>query len=595
MTRSYCKNCFAQFTKIYNQGLEESSLTCVKCKYVTESVSDMTEHHRGKCLGSHTTGCVGTNRAVLLLKLERIKNQFYRSLIEQNTDIDIDSIIVDSYDTITFLNANQTVYSDLINKIVGDDIVVSMESSSKTFSEVIVDPDKTGVIVDPRKTDSETKSDAVVKADKTDSETKSDAVVKAEKTDSETKSVAVVKAEKTDSETKSVAVVKAEKTDSETKSVVVKDSPVKKTKYRTIKSCIDLVGEKTEEYWITRVNEIDMSIGIDISSRFDSVSSSLTKINDLLSAIGSNRVYNKYVKQLAGVRRRMAGYYSLSDYMKLLGDHNSKLTAVFKGKRMDEKKISSIVTSSLSAVEAKILKSGEYYKQYSEVDDMQSLSAILDNHVDNNKMFVAFDTGRICENMHNYGTVIFSIKKTIERYLINRYGFYNLIYLPLNKSSEEDPYSFYTLTMVDDKKKRYWSMDCRLEELSTAISASLVLYLVNNFRSIYKAIFGDNDYRSNYESFCPESTEDFTQLTMNIILLSNSKKFCNVLRKIIKSSAVYTPSENDKFNIYGDDPLQRNRFKNDKTEDDDIITVIKQMFDGISQESAKEFYLYTQS
>ena len=47
-------------------------------------------------------------------------------------------------------------------------------------------------------------------------------------------------------------------------------------------------------------------------------------------------------------------------------------------------------------------------------------------------------------------------------------------------------------------------------------------------------------------------------------------------------------NENDKFNLYGDDSLQRKRF-HDK-EDVDLVDIIKQLFDDISSEQAVDFY-----
>ena len=571
MTQKYCANCFSQFVKRYNEELEQTRFTCSKCQYVTENVSEMITHHRGDCSGAQT-GSLENDRAVLLLKLERMKNRFYRSVIENNTDIKLDEIILDSYDAIMFLNMKGSKYSDLVTELVGDNIKISISGT---------DVAKTVKVVEER---GKKNKMAIGSSQEVALETRSHVEVT-----TKVQEKPVFEEVKTDT-----PVVEEGKTDTPVVEEDKKASPVKKTKYRTIKSCIDLSDEKTQEYWKEHVECEKKRRENDIASRFEDVKTSSQKISELLEAIGTNRIYNKYVKQLSGVRRNVCGFYTLSGYMGLLEEHNSRLTEVFKNKRMDDKKIANIVSSSLSAVEAKILKQGEYYKQYSEVDDMQSLAAILDNDIDSNEFFVPFDVNSVCENMHNYGTVIFSIKKTVERYLCNRYGFHNLIYLPISKSSIDDPYSFYTLTMIDDKKKRYWTMDCRLEDLSSSISNSLVLYLVNNFRALYKDIFGDNDYRDNYETFCQESTEDFAQLTMNIMLLSSGKRFCDVLRKIVVSNCTYSPSENDKFNIYGDDPLQRNRFKSQKDDEEEIISVIKQMFDVITPESAKEFYLYTQ-
>jgi hypothetical protein len=538
----YCINCYSKFTERYKKELVETLFKCTKCQYETLNVSDIIFHHKEKCHESQVGNGQSIDHIIFLLKIEKLKNKFYRSIIDNNTEIKLDDLIFDSHDDNELLKLSD---DKLTSKIVND----SKVSGSISSTEIVKKPH-------------------VLSQETTTYDEKLE-------------------------EKGEQSIVEKETVEFQKNS----DSPdikTRKMKYRTIKSCIELTEEKPQEYWVERINNIKTNILLELNNKYEDVGSSSTKFTQLLANIGSNRVYNKYVKQIPTLRRRMSGHCTLAGYINLIDNHNSRLFEVFKGKRMDDKKITNLLSSSLSAVEAKMLRIGEYYKQYSEVDDMQSLATILDNDVDSSENYVPFDVNIICEKMHNYGTVIFSIKKTIERYLGNRYGLYNLIYLPINKSSDEDPYSFYTLTMVDDKNKRYWSMDCRLEELSTTISSNILIYLVNSFRTLYKDIFGDNDYRSNYDNFCQESTEDFTQLTMNIILLANSKKFCDILRKIVKTNFTYFPSENDKFNIYGDDPLQRNKFKSSNEDNEEIISVIKRMFDGISQESANDFYLYTQ-
>jgi hypothetical protein len=47
------------------------------------------------------------------------------------------------------------------------------------------------------------------------------------------------------------------------------------------------------------------------------------------------------------------------------------------------------------------------------------------------------------------------------------------------------------------------------------------------------------------------------------------------------------PTENDKFNLTGDDALQRRRFQ--EKEDVDLAEAIKLLFDGISSEDAVDF------
>jgi hypothetical protein len=155
------------------------------------------------------------------------------------------------------------------------------------------------------------------------------------------------------------------------------------------------------------------------------------------------------------------------------------------------------------------------------------------------------------------------------------------------KNTEDDPYSFYVLDKVS-KEKRYWKMDCRLEDLSGNLSYNILPYMIGMFRKLYRDVFGDNDFRSDFSRKCQLTECDCEQLLQNIILVGQPKEFYNIVRSIVKNKATYMPTENDKFNLYGDDALQRKRFH--EKEDVDIVDIIKQLFDDISSEEAVDFY-----
>jgi len=57
--------------------------------------------------------------------------------------------------------------------------------------------------------------------------------------------------------------------------------------------------------------------------------------------------------------------------------------------------------------------------------------------------------------------------------------------------------------------------------------------------------------------------------------------------------ATYVPTDDDKFNLRGDDTIQRQEFhKNERIleEEEELYDVIRSMFDGISKEDAEIFY-----
>ena len=96
--------------------------------------------------------------------------------------------------------------------------------------------------------------------------------------------------------------------------------------------------------------------------------------------------------------------------------------------------------------------------------------------------------------------------------MIAKYICSNIIYVPLEKSTKDDPYSFYTLVKITEKK-RFWQMDCRLEYFTNNFIAQILPYLITKFRQIYNDVFHDNCYRENYKMQSQILECDCEQLT----------------------------------------------------------------------------------
>lgn len=357
----------------------------------------------------------------------------------------------------------------------------------------------------------------------------------------------------------------------------------KKQNYRSIKTCIDLAPEEDKNITI---DNIDANIQ-EKMNQFGDPDVVQNSFETCFSKLKQSRVYTKILDELKAHRWTLFGRFSISEYTDLVTNHIDVINKIFNQKNYNEKKSISIISKSLSPLESRLVRFSGYTTQVMEAEEIQRLDTVLDLHVPSDKEFVVFDQEMVSKRFHNYGSVLFSLNKNIKRFLLNIYGYPNIIYLPLPKNNPGDPYSFYYLERIH-KEKRYWKMDCRLEDFSTYLISTILPYMVSIFRRLYYDIFEDNEFRSNYSTNCQVTEFDCEQLLQNILYLAQPKEFCNLMRNIIKDNSSYTPTENDKFNLYGDDSLQRKRFQ--EKEDTDVVEIIKQLFDGISSEDAVDFY-----
>ena len=364
----------------------------------------------------------------------------------------------------------------------------------------------------------------------------------------------------------------------------MKDNTVqKKQNYRSIKGCIDI--QDIEAQVISNEEKIDLLINYELD-KFDIVEEATYNINAIFTKIKQSRVYTKLLDELRIQRLKIIGRMHIDEYINLLLDHIKQLNEFFTDKRYSDKKIKQTIAKSLSSIENRILMYDIKNSLYLEADDVELLFTVLKLGITHSKNYIPYNSQELCNRFNNYGIVLFPIQKLLDIFVINPYVYNNIIYLPLVKSMDTDPYSFYVLERVN-KEKKYWNMDCRLEEVSTNMVNNLLPFTVKMFRLIYKNIFDDNDFRVKYNDKSQITELDCEQLLQTILLLSKPKQFCLILQEKIRNSCIYKPTDNDKFNLYADDPLQCKHFHK---KEEDAVDIIRQLFDNITTEQMVDFY-----
>lgn len=361
----------------------------------------------------------------------------------------------------------------------------------------------------------------------------------------------------------------------------------KKRVYRAVnEKFLDISTEPPKTDIVPDINVVDKNI---TENTVEQINIDDVKLNciELINKLPQNRVYTKILEKIRRNRISIFPLLTIKQYENLLLEHISMIEKIFEEKNYTGKKSNSTILKGLTALESRITYYNEYNKKHLDIDEIQTLEKVLESNFIHEKEYVPFNINNISTNFYNYGIVLLSMRQNLSSHIFNRYGFNNIIYLPLAKNTKEDPFSFYILNKVD-KTKRYWIMDCRLENTSNTIISNLLPYMISIFRKLYNRVFGDNEYRENYYSNCQITECDCQQLIQNIFILGQPHQFYNLLRTLVIEKSSYNPTENDKFNLMGDDSLQRKRFQN--SEDIDHIDITRQLFDGVTSEEAVDFY-----
>lgn len=359
--------------------------------------------------------------------------------------------------------------------------------------------------------------------------------------------------------------------------------------YRTIKKNIDLINEPNYENKIKEIDDQKESIKNQYILKIKEVEIIFDEYFKILSNNKlTTNAFNDILLKIKNTRLKIMEFMQYSDYCKLIKSHIRILEKICKDKHYLEKKTCNLILKSLNTLDTRFI----FYKNYVTVSletyEIQKYKNSLIFFNKSRSYFSHFDQTETFTKFYNFSLALSTIKESIEMFLFNVYGLNNIIYVPLKQSTDEDPFSFYILESVE-KEIRYWKMDCRLEQFCNNFIESIRNYLILLFKKLYCDVFNDNDYRSNYTDLSPVTDNECRQILQNLYILNDIKDCSHILRNSVKKNALYNPTENDKFNMYSDDIVQKKRFLSSKGAPD-IIDTIKLLFDRITTEQAVDFY-----
>lgn len=353
--------------------------------------------------------------------------------------------------------------------------------------------------------------------------------------------------------------------------------------FKNLKNYIDIVSEPDSIQLEMKIKNVDNE-NYRLKQNFKNLEHCKMIFENEFNDMKESRTYVKQIENIKNARKNLLGAIDLNSYIKLLQEHNKNIRNMLELKGHQLKKINTNIFKSLSGLEARLLQYDKYYEIPMDIEDFTNLKSCLEIHTKSYTYYTPFVFNDFIKQFYNYGTILIPIKTCIETYIFNKYNLNNVVYIPIKQSNDEDPYSYYILDGII-KNKRFWKLDNRLSDLGKNIKDSLKPYLCNIFRELYKYIFNDNDFRETFIEKMTFVEVDVKQLLNNFFIIND---IYSVLRKIIKEKATYIPTENDKVNFFRDDPLIRKHFANKK---DNIIENVKLLFDNITAEQCKDFYI----
>jgi hypothetical protein len=338
---------------------------------------------------------------------------------------------------------------------------------------------------------------------------------------------------------------------------------------------------------------VDSNIKEEVTEKFGLVDISVSnlEIKRSFEALRESRTYVNILTDIKKYRNWLMSVLTPLEYSKLVVEHIAKCENIFTERGYQKKKISStILPKFLTPLDYKLSFTEGYEKQHVELDDIQKFKLCLKLSANYPKVFRCFDYSHFYTFFINYSLSFFCIYDMIKMYVSNPYGFFNVVYVPVECQEDQHGFSFYILDKVE-QGKRLWKMDCRLEHITDELRGAIKNYILVTFRKNYKNCIGHNNYIENYTQKSEVLEFDCDQLIKNLIICSDDIKFNENIRETVKNECTYQPTTIDKFDFLQDDKEQYNNFKQHKVTDEDIISTIKDLFDNIEDEQARNIFI----
>lgn len=356
--------------------------------------------------------------------------------------------------------------------------------------------------------------------------------------------------------------------------------------FKTYKDIVQLSEKELEAKLQKDTIKVSTELNKIVYDNFDISHKEITEsIESYFNQIETTSKYTVNLMSIKNTRKRLLGKISLNDYIELLNSHNQRLFDIFKSRNYNTRKIKKNIGISLTPLDMRFIFFEDYANTTLEIDEIERFGLALRVLLQNKKSFVPYDNKKFINDIMNYGLALFELRDCIKRCLVNEYGFHNIIYINLKKSTIKDPYSFYSLLSFSGQK-RNWKMESRMEDITNDFIDSTLNYCIDLFRKLYYTVFNDNVFRNDYMTKSQVTEFDCEQLLQTIILLAQPMKVAEIFKEILIENCSFTPTELDSFNLRADDKMQQKRLAKTKDSDEDIIKVIKRLFDEIQNDDA---------
>ena len=345
--------------------------------------------------------------------------------------------------------------------------------------------------------------------------------------------------------------------------------------------------EETEREHINIDSEINESV-VEKFGNFD-ISVSKLEIKKAFESLKESKTYTGLLINIKNHRTFLMTVMNLSEYSNLIFDHLLQFKNIFSERSFPDKKINALLSKFLTPLDFRLTFSDGFEKHHVDVEEIEKLKLSMKLSMNYPKAYRCFEHSHFYNFIINYSLAFLDLKTILNIYITNPYDYKNIIYVPSDYTSDSIGFSFFILDKMDGVK-RCWKMDCRLEHIVDELICGIKQYVIATFRKIYRICIGHNDYIEDYKTKSEILEFDCQQLLENMVCCVDNIKFNNIVRTAVKTTSTHIATTNDKFDFIQDDKEQLFNFGQYVFDDIEKIRIVKELFDGIDDNKAVDFF-----
>ena len=211
---------------------------------------------------------------------------------------------------------------------------------------------------------------------------------------------------------------------------------------------------------------------------------------EIFETMRTSRTHKKILGEYIKLKMATLSQIDIHSYIEILMEHYTIIGEICVFKSYAKKRKEEIMSQAFCPLDMRLLLShgklpdivmnvGQTFINPDDVDHLkQSLRTTI---------YYGSNKESLVENFLNYGTAVITMKQNIALYLVKQK---HLVYL-VGDDDNNDPFRYYFLCK-ETKNKKYWEMDCRLDEFISVFIKNVSTYLIGIFRALYHDVFHDN-------------------------------------------------------------------------------------------------------